>query len=61
MLISANLFLLIFFLLSTALIFARIPKEEKMLLEQFGDEYRAYMKQTGRLLPRFRREADKEE
>jgi protein-S-isoprenylcysteine O-methyltransferase Ste14 len=29
----------------------RIRGEEKMMLEQFGDEYREYMKQTGRLLP----------
>jgi len=60
-LVSANLLLLINYLLTTVLIFARIPKEEKMLLEQFGDEYRAYMKRTGRLLPRFHREADREE
>ena len=60
-LVSANLLLLINYLLTIILLFARIPKEEKMLLDQFGDEYRAYMKRTGRLLPRFRREADKEE
>ena len=29
----------------------RVPREEKMMLEQFGDEYRAYMKRTGRLFP----------
>ncbi|GAH99311.1 unnamed protein product [marine sediment metagenome] len=34
--------------------FVWIGKEEKMLLEQFGDEYRTYMERTGRLLPRFR-------
>ena len=60
-LVSANVLLLINYLLTIILIFARIPKEEKMLLEQFGDEYRAYMKRTGRLLPRFRQETDKEE
>ena len=32
----------------------RIPREEKMLLEAFGDEYRSYMSRTGRLLPRVR-------
>ena len=31
-----------------------IPKEEANLIEAFGDEYRAYMKRTGRLLPRLR-------
>lgn len=30
----------------------RVPEEEKMLTEQFGDEYRDYMKRTHRLLPR---------
>jgi protein-S-isoprenylcysteine O-methyltransferase Ste14 len=29
----------------------RIQPEEKMMLQRFGDEYRAYMKRTGRLLP----------
>ncbi len=29
----------------------RIGGEEKMMLQQFGEEYRAYMKRTGRLLP----------
>jgi len=60
-LVSANVLLLINYLLTIILIFARIPKEEKMLLDQFGDEYRAYMKRTGRLLPRFHQETDKEE
>jgi protein-S-isoprenylcysteine O-methyltransferase Ste14 len=33
----------------------RVPHEEKMMLDQFGDEYRAYMARTGRLIPRLRR------
>jgi protein-S-isoprenylcysteine O-methyltransferase Ste14 len=33
--------------------FARVSDEEQMLIDQFGDEYRAYMLRTGRLLPRF--------
>ncbi len=32
--------------------FYRVPREERMLCERFGDEYRRYMKQTGRLIPR---------
>jgi protein-S-isoprenylcysteine O-methyltransferase Ste14 len=35
-----------------AVIAIRIPEEEKMLIDQFGDEYRSYMKETGALLPR---------
>jgi protein-S-isoprenylcysteine O-methyltransferase Ste14 len=29
----------------------RIPREEKMMLETFGDDYRAYMARTSRLVP----------
>lgn len=35
------------------LIVYRVPREERMLLEQFGDVYRAYMDCTGRLVPRW--------
>ena len=31
----------------------RTPKEEANLIEKFGDEYRDYMKRTGRFLPKF--------
>jgi protein-S-isoprenylcysteine O-methyltransferase Ste14 len=31
---------------------SRTPKEEANLIEKFGDEYRDYMKQTGRYLPK---------
>ena len=31
----------------------RMPKEEKMMLEQFGQEYRQYISRTGRIIPRF--------
>ena len=30
---------------------ARIPEEEQMLIETFGDDYRNYMKRTKRLIP----------
>jgi protein-S-isoprenylcysteine O-methyltransferase Ste14 len=30
----------------------RIPEEEKLLIEQFGDEYHNYIKHTGSLLPK---------
>jgi protein-S-isoprenylcysteine O-methyltransferase Ste14 len=29
----------------------RVPREERMMVEEFGDEYRAYMDRTGRILP----------
>lgn len=31
----------------------RVPEEEKLLIEQFGDEYVNYIKNSGALLPRF--------
>jgi protein-S-isoprenylcysteine O-methyltransferase Ste14 len=31
----------------------RVPEEEQLLAEQFGDEYRDYVKQTGKFLPKF--------
>jgi protein-S-isoprenylcysteine O-methyltransferase Ste14 len=34
---------------------ARVRREEAMMLDRFGDSYRAYMERTGRLLPRLRR------
>jgi protein-S-isoprenylcysteine O-methyltransferase Ste14 len=34
------------------LYFVRIPREEHMMLDHFGDDYRAYCAQTGRILPR---------
>lgn len=31
----------------------RVPREEELMLDQFGDDYRAYMGRTGRVIPRF--------
>lgn len=31
----------------------RVPHEERMMLEHFGEAYRSYMQRTGRLFPRF--------
>jgi protein-S-isoprenylcysteine O-methyltransferase Ste14 len=30
----------------------RVRREEQMMLDRFGDEYRAYMTRTGRIIPR---------
>lgn len=35
--------------------FLRVPQEEQMMLQQFGDEYRSYLVRTGRVLPRLGR------
>jgi protein-S-isoprenylcysteine O-methyltransferase Ste14 len=34
------------------LYFIRVPKEEVMMLDQFGDQFRGYCERTGRILPR---------
>ena len=36
----------------TLLYAVRIPHEEQMMLESFGDEYQAYMRRTGGIIPR---------
>ncbi len=38
----------------TPLYASRVPREERMMLDRFGDEYRAYMSRTGRVVPRLR-------
>ena len=42
-------------ILTFILMAIRTPKEEANLIEKFGDEYREYMKRTGRFLPKFGR------
>jgi protein-S-isoprenylcysteine O-methyltransferase Ste14 len=51
-LIASDLLVFVFFAFSIWVNYRRIPSEEEMMIEQFGDEYRGYMKQTGRLFPR---------
>ncbi len=53
-LISSDLLVLIFFAFSIWVNYKRIPTEEQMMIDEFGDEYLEYMKQSGRLLPSFR-------
>lgn len=52
-LVSADWLVALLTIALIVLIYARIGREEAMMLEHFGEEYRAYMEQTGRLLPRF--------
>jgi protein-S-isoprenylcysteine O-methyltransferase Ste14 len=37
------------------LYFYRVPKEEMMMVDKFGDEYRHYMDRTGRVFPKLGR------
>ncbi len=50
---TANWLVLLPMIVGTALLYAQVGREEAMLIERFGDDYRAYMKRTGRFLPRF--------
>jgi protein-S-isoprenylcysteine O-methyltransferase Ste14 len=43
----SNLFVFILFY------FLRVKAEEQLMLEQFGDQYRSYMKKVGAVFPRF--------
>ena len=53
-LVAANWTPFVFAVLGTLNVILRIQGEEKMMLEQFGDDYREYMERTGRLLPMIR-------
>lgn len=41
------------------LYFIRVPREEQMMLDYFGEEYHAYMNRTGRVIPRVSRSKEK--
>lgn len=52
--VIADIWLIILFgMLAFIAMAIRTPKEEANLIEKFGDEYREYMKKTGRFLPKF--------
>jgi protein-S-isoprenylcysteine O-methyltransferase Ste14 len=51
-LIAANWLLIVFLIVSTIDLILRIPKEEQMMIEEFGDEYKEYMQRTGKLFPK---------
>lgn len=57
-LVSANWLFLINWLLTLVLIARRIPREEQMMLAQFGDAYRDYISRTGSLVPKLRRRSE---
>jgi protein-S-isoprenylcysteine O-methyltransferase Ste14 len=51
-LLTANWIFLAMAVLSIAGTIRRVPQEEKMMIEAFGDEYKAYIQRTGRFFPR---------
>ena len=51
-LLTANWIFVAACLLSVLGLLYRVPKEEQMMIEAFGDEYKDYMKRTGRFFPK---------
>jgi protein-S-isoprenylcysteine O-methyltransferase Ste14 len=48
-----NWFIVVLGILAFIAMAVRTPKEEANLIEKFGNEYREYMKHSGRFLPKF--------
>jgi protein-S-isoprenylcysteine O-methyltransferase Ste14 len=53
-LLAANWFIALVIIISFSLLTLRTGIEEARLIERFGDEYREYMRVTGRYFPRLR-------
>ncbi len=53
-LMASNWFIGLTTLIGLVMLMVRLPKEEKNLVEKFGEEYKEYAKRTGRLIPRIR-------
>ncbi len=51
-LVTANWVFVALAAVAIAGLFARVPKEEQMMIDEFGVEYQAYMRRTGRFIPR---------
>jgi protein-S-isoprenylcysteine O-methyltransferase Ste14 len=51
-LVTANWFFVALLVVSIVVLALRIPKEEQMMIEDFGEEYKAYMHRTGSLFPK---------
>jgi protein-S-isoprenylcysteine O-methyltransferase Ste14 len=51
-LVAASWLFIAVLVLSLADLTLRMPREEQMMIARFGEEYKAYMRSTGRLFPR---------
>ena len=54
-LVSANWGFVALAVSAIAALIVRVPKEEQMMIEGFGERYRTYMQKTGRFFPALRR------
>ena len=50
--VTANLLFFALLAFSVIDLALRIPKEEQIMIEAFGEDYKAYMQRTGRLFPK---------
>jgi len=55
--VAANWLFLLLAAAIIAVLMARVPKEEQMLLQALGPPYRDYLDRTGRYFPKMRRDA----
>jgi len=60
-LVTANLLIICFAMMLIILFPFVARKEEQMLLQEFGDEYREYAKRSGRFLPKISRSERQED
>jgi protein-S-isoprenylcysteine O-methyltransferase Ste14 len=51
-LVTAHWVFVAFGVLSIVMLLLRVPREEQMMLDEFGAEYAAYMQRTGRFFPK---------
>jgi protein-S-isoprenylcysteine O-methyltransferase Ste14 len=51
-LVTAHWIFVVLAVLAIAGLIARVPREEQMMIEEFGEEYQAYMQRTGRFFPK---------
>jgi protein-S-isoprenylcysteine O-methyltransferase Ste14 len=51
---TANIFLIAFSIIAISMLSMRMPKEEKMLIGVFGNEYIEYMNETGKIFPKIK-------
>ncbi len=51
--IALNVYALLFYILFIIAVIIRIKKEEKKLIDKFGDEYKVYREEVPMLLPKF--------
>ncbi len=51
-LLTANWVFIALAVVVIAGLFARVPREEQMMIAEFGEEYKTYMQRTGRFFPK---------